>query len=113
MSRATRFATVVVALLTTACQAQEKHYAFVGARLIPIVGDEIENGVLVVKNGKITHVGRTSEVSIPAGAQRIDARGKTIMPGLVDTHNHIGGIGGGDGSGPIQPDVRIYDSLNA
>lgn len=102
-----------IALLTTACKAQEKHHAFVGARLIPIVGDEIENGVLVVKNGKITHVGRAGEVSIPTGAQRIDAGGKTIMPGLVDTHNHIGGIGGGDGSGPIQPDVRIYDSLNA
>jgi imidazolonepropionase-like amidohydrolase len=104
---------VGIALLTTACKAQEKHHAFVGARLIPIVGDEIENGVLVVKNGKITHVGRAGEVSIPTGAQRIDAGGKTIMPGLVDTHNHIGGIGGGDGSGPIQPDVRIYDSLNA
>jgi len=34
------------------------------------------------------------------------------MPGLVDTHSHIGGIGGADSSGPIQPDIRIYDSLN-
>ena len=113
MIRVIRVAAVALVFLTSACQAQEKHHAFVGARLIPIVGDEIENGVLVVKDGKITHVGRTGEVSIPAGAQRIDAKGKTIMPGLVDTHNHIGGIGGGDGSGPIQPDVRIYDSLNA
>lgn len=113
MIQVIRVAAVGIALLTTACKAQEKHHAFVGARLIPIVGDEIENGVLVVKNGKITHVGRAGEVSIPTGAQRIDAGGKTIMPGLVDTHNHIGGIGGGDGSGPIQPDVRIYDSLNA
>lgn len=99
-------------LSSTASRAQETHYAFVGARLIPIVGGEIDRGVLVVKNDKITHVGRVGDVSIPAGAQRIDATGKTIMPGLVDTHNHIGGIGGGDGSGPIQPDVRIYDSLN-
>ena len=34
------------------------------------------------------------------------------MPGLVDTHNPIGGIGGADSSAPIQPDIRIYDSLN-
>jgi imidazolonepropionase-like amidohydrolase len=34
------------------------------------------------------------------------------MPGLVDTHSHIGGIGGADQSGPIQPDVRIHDSIN-
>nr|MBA2341167.1 amidohydrolase family protein [Pyrinomonadaceae bacterium] len=35
-----------------------------------------------------------------------------IMPGLIDTHSHIGGGAGGDGSGPIQPDVRILDSIN-
>ena len=34
------------------------------------------------------------------------------MPGLICTHSHIGGIGGADGSGPIQPGVRILDSLN-
>ena len=34
------------------------------------------------------------------------------MPGLVCTHSHIGGIGGADRSAPIQPDVRIYDSIN-
>ena len=34
------------------------------------------------------------------------------MPGLVDTHSHVGGGWGGDGSGPIQPDVRILDSIN-
>ncbi len=34
------------------------------------------------------------------------------MPGLICTHSHIGGIGGADGSGPIQPGIRIYDSLN-
>ena len=34
------------------------------------------------------------------------------MPGLICTHSHIGGIGGADSSGPIQPGVRILDSLN-
>ncbi len=96
-----------------ACRAEQGHYAFVGARLIPIVGDEIERGVLVVHDGKITAIGATADVSIPAGAERIDVAGKIIMPGLVDTHSHVGGIGGADGSGPIQPDVRVYDSINA
>jgi len=57
-------------------------------------------------------VGASDAVSIPAGAQTIDVRGKIIMPGLVDTHSHFGGIGGADGSAPIQPDVRIFDSIN-
>ncbi len=85
---------------------------YVGAKLIPIAGPEIERGVLVIEKGKITAVGAEGSVSIPSDAQRIDLTGKIVMPGLVDTHNHIGGFGGADSSAPIQPDVRIHDSLN-
>lgn len=92
--------------------AQDKPIAVVGAHIIPIVGDPIDNGTLIVQSGKIVAVGAADVVKIPAGAQVIDVKGKTIMPGLVDTHSHIGGIGGADQSGPIQPDVRIYDSIN-
>jgi imidazolonepropionase-like amidohydrolase len=49
---------------------------------------------------------------VPPDARRVDVAGKTIIPGLVDTHSHVGGIGGADDSGPIQPDVRILDSIN-
>ena len=38
--------------------------------------------------------------------------GKVIMPGLVDSHSHIGGGTGADGSAPIQPDVRLLDAIN-
>jgi imidazolonepropionase-like amidohydrolase len=86
--------------------------AFVGARIVPIDAATIERGVLVIEGGKIAAVGAADAIEIPAGAARVDVTGKTIMPGMVDTHNHIGGIGGGDSSAPIQPDVRIYDSLN-
>ncbi len=103
---------LAIALTSGACRAQDNHFAFVGARIIPIVGDEIERGVLVVEDGKIAAVGREGGVSIPAGAKRVDVSDHVIMPGLVDTHSHIGGIGGADGSAPIQPDVRIYDSIN-
>ena len=93
-------------------QAQDKTLAFVGARIIPISGEEIDNGVLVVRGGKIAAVGDVDSTAVPADAQRIDATGKVIMPGLICTHSHIGGMGGGDSSGPLHPDVRIYDSLN-
>lgn len=86
--------------------------AYVGAKLITIAGPEIDQGTLVVENGKIVAVGASSSVSVPANAERIDVAGKVIMPGLVDTHIHIGGIGGADSTGPIQPDIRIFDSLN-
>lgn len=92
--------------------AQDAPVAFTGARIIPITGDTIDDGTLVIRDGKIVSVGAGGDVTIPAGATTINANGKVIMPGLVCTHNHVGGFGGADGSGPIQPDVRIYDSLN-
>jgi imidazolonepropionase-like amidohydrolase len=99
-------------LVSAPLTAQEKPIAFVNARILPVEGDPIEQGVLVVKDGKIAAIGIADAVKPPADAQTFDMSGKTIVPGLVDTHNHIGGVGGADGSAPIQPDVRIYDSLN-
>ncbi|HEX2211669.1 MAG TPA: amidohydrolase family protein [Longimicrobium sp.] len=68
--------------------------------------------MLVVQGGKITAVGGP-ETAIPAGAVVHDAAGKTIMPGLVDTHSHIGGGDGGDRSNPMHPSVRILDAIDA
>ena len=85
----------------------------VGARIIPISGPVIEDGVLVVQKGKIVAVGARGAVTIPAGAEVREVGGRVIMPGLVDTHSHIGGGAGGDSSAPIQPDVRLLDSFNA
>ncbi len=92
--------------------SQDKVTAFVGARIIPVDGDPIDNGVLIITGDKITAVGAADSVEIPSGAEKVDVSGKTIMPGLVDTHSHIGGIGAADGSNPIQPGVRVMDSVN-
>ncbi|RME41778.1 MAG: amidohydrolase [Planctomycetota bacterium] len=93
-------------------QAQQETLAFVGATIEPVTAPTIGAGVLIVRDGKITAVGPADTTPIPADARRIDVSGKRILPGLVDTHSHIGGFGGADSSGPIQPEVRIYDSLN-
>lgn len=90
--------------------AQATPVAFQNARIIPIVGAEIPRGTVVIQGGKIVAVG--ANVPVPAGARVVDAAGKVIMPGLVDTHSHIGGGAGGDGSDPIQGDVRILDAID-
>lgn len=86
--------------------------AWTGAEILTMEGADFKPGTLVIRDGKILAVGADGQVDIPADAQRIDARGKVIMPGLVCTHSHVGGIGGADSSHPIQPDIRIYDSIN-
>lgn len=86
--------------------------AFVGAKVIPIEGKEIENGIVVIENDKILAVGPVDQVPVAQGTRIVDCRGKVLMPGLVCTHSHIGGIGAADSSNPIQPGVRVYDSIN-
>ena len=63
--------------------------ALTGARIITASGGTIENGTVLVEGNRITAVGRG--VAVPAGAKQIDVRGKTIMPGIVDVHGHVGG----------------------
>lgn len=106
-----RFRSVAVCFFAAVLSAQSPPIAFTGARVIPIAGPEIPDGVVVVQDGKILAVG-PSATSIPASARRVDLRGKVIMPGLVDSHSHIGGPEGADASAPLQPDVRILDSLD-
>jgi imidazolonepropionase-like amidohydrolase len=78
---------------SAAADAPDGAIAFVGGRIITASGDTIENGTVVVEGNRITAVGRG--VAIPAGAKQIDARGKTLMPGIVDVHGHVGGEGDG------------------
>jgi imidazolonepropionase-like amidohydrolase/Tol biopolymer transport system component len=72
-----------------------------GARIVTMKGDEvIDNGRIVVKDNRIVAVGKMADVAAPAGAVRVDAAGKTIIPGLVDVHWH--GSMGEDGIVPQQ-----------
>lgn len=86
--------------------------AFVGARIVPVAGNDIADGVLLVRSGRIDAVGPRSEVTVPAGAAVIDAAGRLIFPGLVDTHSHIGDVDLAERSAPIQPELRVLDSVN-
>ncbi|NER15205.1 amidohydrolase family protein [Leptobacterium flavescens] len=61
-----------------------------GARIITMKGDEvIENGDILVVNNRIKGVGPSGSLNVPGGAEVIDASGKTIIPGMIDTHSHL------------------------
>src|SRR5688572_26574564 len=85
---------VSLVLISTLARAQApaagRVTVYEGARLI--VGTDsapIENAVFVVDAGKFTQVGRAGAVQVPAGATRVDLRGKTVIPAIVDTHVHM------------------------
>ena len=61
-----------------------------GARVITGDGGVIEDAAFVVKGTSFTQVGKRGQVRAPAGAARVDLTGKTVMPGRVDVHGHIG-----------------------
>ena len=69
--------------------------AFVGARIIDGTGDAVvEDGVLIVRDGRIEAVGSQGTVTVPADAEQVDVSGRTIMPGLINAHGHVNNIRG-------------------
>jgi imidazolonepropionase-like amidohydrolase len=64
---------------------------FEGARLITGDGSApIEASAFLIESDRILRVGKKGEIPLPAGAQRVDLTGKTVMPALVDAHSHLG-----------------------
>jgi len=93
--------------------------AITNARLLPVSSDPIEGATVLVKEGKIAAFG--TQVDIPAEAQVIDAAGRTVTPGIVEAHAHVGigeaakGWAGADtneSSNPVTAYARAIDGLN-
>ncbi|MHC4940537.1 MAG: amidohydrolase family protein [Planctomycetota bacterium] len=111
--------TFAVALLFTGiCFA--KPLVLRGAKIYTVTGGVIEKGTLVMIDGKITAVGAHDSIPLPTDAEVIDATGKVIIPGLVDTHSHLGvyalpriaaNSDGNEGTDPVQSLVRAIDSI--
>jgi len=83
-----RFAVAVALAAMLAMPAAAQTIAITGGKVYPVSGPPIENGTVIITNGKIAAVG--ANVPIPAGAQRIDATGKTVTPGFVDASTQLG-----------------------
>jgi Tol biopolymer transport system component/imidazolonepropionase-like amidohydrolase len=87
----------------------EGKIAFTNARIISMKGDEvIDKGTILITNNKITYVGKVADIPVPADAKVYDMAGKTIIPGLVDVHAHLGVSP--DGVSP-QQDWAYYANL--
>jgi len=88
------FLTLSLVLISTLVRAQApaagRATVYEGARvIIGTASAPIENAAFVVEGGKFTQVGRAGQVQVPAGAARVDLRGKTVIPAIIDTHTHM------------------------
>jgi imidazolonepropionase-like amidohydrolase len=83
--------------VTNGVEAAEPTLAIVGGWLIDGTGQvPYSDAVIILAGDKIQAVGRRGRISIPPNIETIDARGKTILPGIIDAHNHLEGLGLGE-----------------
>jgi imidazolonepropionase-like amidohydrolase len=99
---ASAFAAALVAPGVLAAQ----DIAIKNATILTITRGDIQNGTILVRNGKITAVG--TNVTIPAGVRTIDGTGKFVMPGVIDAHSHAALENGiNEGSESVTPEVQV------
>ena len=94
--------------------------AIINGLVHTITNGKIENGTVLVKDGKIIAVG-SKDLGIPEGATVIDATGKMVTPGLIDAHTHLSVWGEpflpansdfNEMTGPVQAQIRAMDAFN-
>jgi len=106
--------------LTAPLFGQGRTLVLRGARVYPISSPPLDHGVVVVEGGKIKAVGAEGKVAIPEDATVVDVSGKVIIPGIVDSHSHIGiyarpsvraNADGNEMTGPLEPALRALDAI--
>jgi imidazolonepropionase-like amidohydrolase len=94
--------------------------AITGGRVVPIEGDPIDDGTVLLVDGKIAAVSGPG-FKPPPGTDVVDAAGKWVLPGFIDAHAHLGVYEEGEGwagtdsnelTGPVQAHVRALDAIN-
>ena len=99
----------------------DKMKALKNCHILTMAEKEYKNGIIIIEDGKIKEIGSKNEIKIPNKAEILDLEDKTVMPGMIDAHTHIGideeGIGweGEDYNekiNPSTPHLRALDGIN-
>lgn len=82
-----------------------------GGTVLTVTGGTIENGVVVLRDGKIAAVGGR-DTAVPAGADMVDASGRFVSPGIIDAHSHIAADSINEGGTTVSSMTGIEDVLD-
>ena len=83
-----KFISLLVVLVLFSASSLAQDLVLKGGTVLTVTKGTIESCTVVIKKGKITAVGK--DVSIPPGVKVMDVSGKYVMPGIIDSHSHIG-----------------------
>ena len=107
-SRVTSLLSAAVLALTPMVAGGQGTFVIRGATVVPVTGPRIQNGTVVIQNGRITAVGANAQV--PAGATEINATGMFVYPGLINAGTNMGLVEMGGVPGPV--DTREVGDFN-
>ena len=102
-------ALVAICAMTGALRAQT--VAITGGKVYPVSGPPIEGGTVLMRDGKIVAVGKG--IAIPSDAERVDATGKWVTPGLVNSYTSLGFGDVGFSGGPRELSAKGHDGIAA
>src|SRR5262245_40526039 len=100
---------ILVLLLAAAPLAAQERIAVKGGRVLTVAGPPIDNGVVLIRNGKIEAVG--TSVTIPSDARVIDATGKVVVPGFIEVHSNRGTDQANE-TNPNVPFLSVVDAID-
>lgn len=104
-----RFMALLCALSVMTASAWTQDLALKGGTILTITDGTIENGTIIIQNGKITAVGK--DIQIPDGIEVIDVTGKYVMPGIIDSHSHIALTDINEATDPVTPQIWMWEAL--
>jgi imidazolonepropionase-like amidohydrolase len=108
-----KIAAVILLSSSLLAFSADKPIVIIGGKIVTVTKGTIEEGKILIKDGKIVSIGKN--VEIPEDAVKIDARGKVILPGIIeaDTTLGLGGRRGGDANETTKPNTAELSVIDA
>ncbi|MFO7979600.1 MAG: amidohydrolase family protein [Candidatus Aminicenantes bacterium] len=99
----------ILSMLFMTCLVWSQDLVLKGGTVLTVTQGIIENGTVVIKEGKIIEVGKN--IDVPKGIKVIDVTGKYVMPGIIDSHSHIALTDVNEATDPVTPQIWMREAL--